>query len=254
MHVCCQPDAWGGVVAAAIPDGRVALAWTRYAGEGGVFRVAGAVLDAGGEFHVFDPSPAAAGSEEPTGIAAWAGGDVAIARDTKEGEERVARVRWYAADGTPRAADTRLDPAAEAWAASIAALPDGRTVAVWVAPRGSAGGTTIVARAFAPDGTPGTAFVPAQWTFGDLDRPTVAAGGGGATFAWIRRFALGSDVWARPYTTAPAPAGDETLMNVHEGGTHDAPAAAARDGGSVVAWHASGSVPGVFFRFTGGSR
>ncbi|MBM4396953.1 MAG: hypothetical protein FJ087_14845 [Deltaproteobacteria bacterium] len=65
----------------------------------------------------------------------------------------------FGPDGSPHGGAIALDPVAEAWAASIAARPDGGTVAAWVTPRDAAGGTTIVARSFAADDTPGPAFV-----------------------------------------------------------------------------------------------
>lgn len=233
----------------------------------GIFlqRIDAAGTRRGDEVHVNEIS---AGEQQHPAVACAADGAVAVVWESRghDGDGGAVVARLFAAGGNgggERMLNTTV--AGDQRHPAIAALPGGGFLAAWESEGQDGDESAIVARRLGPDLAPlGDEWVVNSCAAYSQEQPAIAAGRAGITVAWSSPGdGDGYGIFARRLALDGTPRGPEVLLNVVTGGTQGAVsdeggglAAAAGDGGTLVAWQslrllgvsADGDGLGVFAR------
>lgn len=195
----------------------------------------------GGEFRV---NAITEGFQGEQAVAMDAGGGfVGVWEYLMRDGERVIYARRFAADGTPRGGEFRVNAttAGDTSEPAVATDPDGNFVVAWQSFGQDGSGSGVYARRFAADGTAhGNEFRVNATTARFQGQPAVAVdGAGNFVVAWASygQDAGGLGVYARRYGADGRPRGGEFRVNtVTAGDQHSPVLAVAADGGLLVAW------------------
>ncbi len=164
----------------------------------------------------------------------------------------------YAADGTPRGTEIRINATTlgDQREPSVAMDADGDYLVTWASLGQDGSGTGVYAQRYAADGTPhGTETRINTTTLGDQREPSVAMDADGdylITWASLGQDGSGWGVYAQRYAADGTPHGTETRINAttldHQ---HEPSVAMDADGDLLVAWSSEnqdGGGTGVYAR------
>ena len=206
---------------------------------------------------LYDPSGNAVGSEflvnsyvqnlqDQSSVTALASGGFVVTWTSQQGatgNDVFAKI--YGADGVPVTGDVRVNTSltADQQVSSVASLPDGGFVVVWVS---SASGTNdIYGQRFDSGGNAvGVEFQVSEYTTGTQTDPSVAnLAGGGFLVAWASDGQDGDrfGVYARLYAADGTPVGDEFRVNTYTTNYQFEPSVSGLANGSfIVTWTSNG--------------
>ena len=197
---------------------------------------------AGGEFLV---NTYTTGYQYFPAIAANADGNFAVVwvSSPQDGDLSGIYGKTFDASGTPLGAEFRVNQFTTGyqWLPRVAAGGNGDFVVVWQSQGQDGDGYAVMARRFAPDGTPrDNEFQVNQATTGDQQRAAVAADEAGdfvVTWSSLGQDGSAEGVFARRFGNAGQPLGDEFLVNTYTTGSQTWPRVAMDvKGNFIVAW------------------
>jgi hypothetical protein len=156
-------------------------------------------------------------------------------------------MRLFAAGGTPTTGEILVNqsPAGRQGLPAVGFAPDGSIVVAWEG-NGAGDVAGIFARRFSPSGMPlaGEALVNAPSSLRQVDPALAMQSDGSFLIAWTTRGidGTGYDTFARRFSAAGLPVGDELRMNGNRAGDQKAPDVAAADNGAYqVVWISKGA-------------
>ncbi len=227
--------------------GEFVVAWTSYVQDGSAAGVFARRYDAtggplSGEFLVntftADDQKGVSVAVDPVGnfAAAW----WSVAQD---GSAEGVYTQRYDANGVTIGGETRVNAftTGQQWRPSVAAAAAGTFVVAWSSDEQDGDAHGVFARSFDALGAPVGGEIPVnQFTTGEQTAPAVATDAeGNFVVVWSSAGQDGSNegIWARHFTAAGAPTGNERRINVTTLGPQSDPAIAGDgDGGFVVTW------------------
>ncbi|MEM9597777.1 MAG: hypothetical protein AAGD06_26155 [Acidobacteriota bacterium] len=228
-------------------DGNMMVVWESEEQDGSAGGIYGRAYDsagaAGDEFRV---NTTTSGWQNDVEIAAFPSGFVAVWESLNvDSDFRGVVYRRYAADGTPLAGEqlANVTEAGNQNNAVVAVQPDGTFLIVWESDGQDGSDATVIARLFAPDGTPTSGEIQLnQTTAGDQEHLSVAVDGmGGYVVIWDGEASSGGsfdEIWGRRILANGTVVGDEFRVNTSTSNRQVYPAiAAGGDGVLMAVWH-----------------